>query len=729
MPGRSMVRLLDVAVVGLIVLALTLLALFAWAARISDRNARTIETTIVAREIGREVAAFQASLPPTLRQAGIWRAELAQRRAVLGAAGPIPGGIEPESRIATLIASAAGRAQLDALRGALERSAENTTRVEFARLGDPGDEAIAIAALIQADGMERALVLQLLALPEIAGALDPLGIDLLPVLAPASMPADANGTLEITGIGGEVLAILPWRSTRLATTATERMLPALLVIVFSWSVILLIMRRRWRVVQSGFEQDLAKVERMASTDPLTGLPNRRALFRHLAEVAPAATPFPAVTVMMIDLDGFKWINDQLGHETGDEVIRQAADILRSELGSDAFLARLGGDEFVAIVHGKVTGIALARFHRHVSEAMARGITLAKAGVAIGASIGAVASEDHGGSGEHLLKLADIAVYAAKAAGRGQAVTYDNTLELEKAFRRTLARDLKAAILMRELRLHHQPIVEALSGRVIGYESLVRWQHPFRGLLAPSEFIPLAEESDLIIHLGNTVLDLALTELGPRGECRISVNTTGRQIMAEGFVEFVKALLARHEVAPHRLCLELTETSLISDGESVQAVIAELRAHGVKFAIDDFGTGYSSLSYLMRFTFDTLKLDRAFIAALDENADSPMIVTAITTLARSLGMEVVGEGVETAEQHRFLAAAGCTSLQGYLFGRPVPLVRLSDAGAPARPGEPDVAERAAAEPARAEYAPAEQPLAQQPLALVGEPATLSSLEAA
>ncbi|MCA1998500.1 MAG: bifunctional diguanylate cyclase/phosphodiesterase [Hyphomicrobiales bacterium] len=683
MGGRSMVRLLDFAVAGLFVLALTILGLFTWAARVADRNAFAIETQIVGRELGRAVEQFRNDLPNGLVDRARWQGVARETRLVMADTArespPVGTG-----RFAGLLADPATRARIDELRAAFARVEPGRGHVEFIRLGPPGGETLALVARIGRPGEHPALAFELVDLPAMAAALETLSIELFPVTGPYAEPEAANGRLELAGLGGEIVGRLFWRGQRLAAIASRQILPALVAILCAASVILFLMRRRWRNARETFERDLERVEQMAGTDTLTGLPNRRALFRHLAAVAPPAQTYPPITVMMLDLDGFKWVNDTLGHEAGDRLLVQAAAVFRAELGPETFLARLGGDEFVAVVPGEIVGGALTRLHAHLSETLRRRVPSSLAGMPVGVSIGAVSSVAEGGSGEHLLSLADIAVYAAKAAGRGAAVSYDGSMEVEKAFRRSLERDLRAAVLTRELRVHHQPIVEALSGKVVGYESLVRWQHPFRGLLMPSEFIPLAEDTDLIVEIGNAVLNQALEELGPVGDCRISVNTTGRQLISPGFVDHVKALLVRHGVAPRRLCLELTETSLITDGARVGAVLTALRAHGVRIAIDDFGTGYSSLSYLMRFTFDTLKLDRTFIAALDDKPESPTIVTSITALARSLGMEIVGEGVETVQQQIFLAAAGVTYLQGYLFGRPVPLDRLVRGTAPLVP---------------------------------------------
>ena len=343
---------------------------------------------------------------------------------------------------------------------------------------------------------------------------------------------------------------------------------------------------------------------------------------------------------------------------------------------------MGGDEFVAVMPEVLSDERLQELHSTIVTQLQGVIEADPRHERIGVSIGAVLVPDEGVSGEELLRSADVALFFAKSRGRGLAVNYEPSMTNEASLLRVLGRELREGIGRGEIVLNHQPIVDAITGEVYGYESLARWYHPTRGLIPPTQFIPIAETSDLIILLGNVVLDQALAELGPLPGMTISVNTTGRHLLSPFFVENVRELLKKHNVAPSRLCLEVTETSLLSDGEKVAAIMADLQKDGIRFAIDDFGAGYSSLGYLLKYKFDILKIDRDFIAALDDKPESSMIVMSVVSLARSLGMRVVGEGVETDAQHRFLASAGCGGLQGYLFGRPAPIAKVLEARNPA-----------------------------------------------
>jgi diguanylate cyclase (GGDEF)-like protein len=489
--------------------------------------------------------------------------------------------------------------------------------------------------------------------------------------------ADANakpdGQIVLMGIQGQSIAPLRWQGRRFSPVVQNYVLPTMVLLLAAGLLVLTGLRNYWTKVRNGFLQEIRTVEAIAHSDPLTGVPNRRALFDLLKQLDAEGMKSMPVTLIMLDLEGFKWVNEYFGHRIGDEVLVQSALVFRGVLGEEAYLARLGGDTFVALAAGTITGPALASLHARIKGALKARVGALQKGANIGVHIGVSCSELHGGCGEELLRQADLAVATAKSSASGQAVVFDSTMKEEKVARRLLERELRSAMAEGQIALYHQPIVDALSGeKIAGFETLVRWNHPKRGMISPGEFIPVAEQSDLIVQLGNVVLDRALEELAPFGDCRISVNATGRQIITEGFPDYVRSLLAKHYVNPTRLCLELTETSLLDEGERVAEVMRDLSGSGVKFAIDDFGVGYSSLSYLMNFKFDILKIDRGFIESLDDKPESSMIVTSIVTLARSLGMQVVGEGIETREQHRFLAASGCTYLQGYLFGRPAPV---------------------------------------------------------
>ena len=675
MHGRSLVRTLDAGVVVIVTIAIALLGLLAWAARAMDRTAFDTETVIVHRQLGRLVSEFRTDVAQTAGNGSAWVAGRPQQHAILRVVGDKPDfEMREGSRIAQLLADPVTDQRLRDALLALRRLDQKRQRVDFALIGPAGDESLALIAQQPGADETSGLLVSIVDFAALSIELEALSINLKPVVPTGLASRNWDGRVLLSGYSGDTIAALGWDSSRFSDRISTYVMPVLAAILAIGLAVLMTLRHYWKEARDGFLRDFKAVEAVAYTDALTGLANRRALFEHLKKVAPANAPFAPLTVLMLDLDGLKWVNDNIGHQAGDRVLAQASAVFRRELGENGFIARLGGDEFTAVLPGIVIGDTLQRLYSHLAESLREHISI-EGGIQIGVSVGAAASSQASGGGEDLLRLADLAVYAAKAAGRGMALCYDPSMKQEKAYRKTVERELRAAMATKALYLAHQPIVDALSGRVLGYESLVRWLHPTRGTIAPVEFIPIAEQSDLIVAIGNYVLDLALQELGPVGNCRISVNATGRQLLSENFVALVGELLEKHRIAPGRLCLELTETSLITERERVAEIMSELKTVGVKFAIDDFGAGYSSLNYLLQFKFDVLKIDRDFIVSLDAKPEAPMIVTSIVSLARSLGMQVVGEGIETPAQQRFLASAGCNALQGYMFGKPLPLSKL------------------------------------------------------
>ena len=407
----------------------------------------------------------------------------------------------------------------------------------------------------------------------------------------------------------------------------------------------------------------------ASTDALTGLSNRSAFQRVLGEALTLAGEEEVpVALHLLDLDNFKRVNDLSGHAAGDAVLREMADRLRSVVGDRAVVARLGGDEF-AVLHfiegGEPAAAAMAT---RIIETLGRPIRgVIDVGVSVGTAIGPVDAA----TPNMLYGCSDLALYAAKDAGRGKCVRYCSTMGDAERERRTVEDELGRALERDEFALHLQPRMCTARGALSGYEALVRWHHPERGLLYPDAFVPIAEQSGQIVDIGRWVLNRAcrlLVEQQLPG--RISVNVSARQFAEGDLVGDVKAALEASGLCASRLELEVTETSLIADGSVAEDVIARLRRLGTRVALDDFGTGYASLSYLSRFAFDTLKIDRAFVSALGREDSALAIVQAIVELGQSLGMSIVAEGVETSEQFESLVGLGCEEVQGYAIGRPV-----------------------------------------------------------
>lgn len=408
---------------------------------------------------------------------------------------------------------------------------------------------------------------------------------------------------------------------------------------------------------------------MAHHDSLTGLPNRLLLDKRLAESLDAAAPAGrSVAVLCLDLDGFKSVNDLYGHAAGDELLVQVARRLEAELRENDTLARLGGDEFVIVVSTR------SKSHDALADRLVRTLAqpfnVAGQPVMVGASVGIALCPAHTQDGAELLRCADIAMYCAKEAGRNTFRVFDPAMGQFLQDRQALERDLREAIEQETVSLHYQPLVNAATGCVEGYEALLRWEHPTRGMVPPSVFVPLAEEKQLIQPLGRWVLETACREAaGWEGPLRVAVNLSPRQFQHADLPDYVFDLLRRTGLPPNRLELEVTEGVLIDDPDHAVHMLSTLRAGGVRVSLDDFGTGYLSLSYLRRFPLDKIKIDKSFVDGLTNDPQSASIVTALIALAHTLGLTVTAEGVETMEQLQELQRQACNQVQGYLLGKP------------------------------------------------------------
>ncbi|HEX2772870.1 MAG TPA: EAL domain-containing protein, partial [Micromonosporaceae bacterium] len=422
-----------------------------------------------------------------------------------------------------------------------------------------------------------------------------------------------------------------------------------------------------------------QMRRLAHEDQLTGLPNRLLFTRRLRRAIREQRP---VAVLLLDLDRFKEVNDRFGHASGDDLLRHLASRMRDAIGSDGLLARIGGDEFAVLVEPGVHGGPERLAQRMLASARPSAAE-EEAGVHPSASIGiAEYGEQHAGHAD-LLRDADIAMYAAKAAGKSSYRICTPALREAAVTRAELIADLRRAIDEGgQLELEFQPIVDVTTGVVRGAEALVRWRHPRRGLMPPEQFLPLAEQSGLAAAVDRWVIREACRaaeswqELAP--DTTVAVNIAPVHLRRPDVVATVAGAIAAAGLAPHALTLELTETALIDDTETVLERLCQLRQLGVRIAIDDFGTGYSSLSYLHRIPATDLKIDRSFVARLGCGDDRAIAtVTMVSQLASAFQLGVVAEGVETEAQHRAVAAIGCRQGQGYLYGRPVSLADLRD----------------------------------------------------
>ena len=425
-----------------------------------------------------------------------------------------------------------------------------------------------------------------------------------------------------------------------------------------------------------------RVQQLACYDSLTGLPNRNMFIAELERaLARARRGGGAFGLCFIDLDRFKTINDSLGHAAGDELLKTMATRLRGLLRESDLVARLGGDEFVVLLEGHADVASLSSVARKMLAAVSEPLALEGRSLWITGSCGVALFPADGDDANTLLKNADAAMYQAKAEGKNNFQFYTEALAAQAADLFALESDLRLAVERDELVLHYQPKIDLASGSMRGIEALIRWQHPERGLLPPGEFIPMAEDSGLIVPLGRWVLREACGQLRAWRDAGISVprcavNLSARQFGNESLLDDVLESLSGAGLGADLLEVEITESVLMSDPERANRILQRLHALGVHISIDDFGTGYSSLAYLKRFPAQTLKIDRSFVSGLPADRDDAAITQAVIALSHSLGLQVVAEGVETQEQLEFLQRLGCDQAQGYLIGRPMPAAQLA-----------------------------------------------------
>jgi diguanylate cyclase (GGDEF)-like protein len=429
------------------------------------------------------------------------------------------------------------------------------------------------------------------------------------------------------------------------------------------------------------------IRSLAFYDPLTGLPNRRHLLERLRQPRlNGARRGHSQALLLVDLDHFKTLNDTIGHRTGDLLLQEVARRIAACAREADTVFRLGGDEFVVLLEGlsKVVEEAAAQAEamgEKILAAISLPCLLEERECLSTASIGIAFLGDRRDSTDEILQQAEIALYQAKAAGRNTLRFFSPALQAAVNARAAMEEDLRQGIKANQFLLYYQPQIER--GRLTGAEALIRWKHPKRGLVQPNDFIPLAEESKLILPLGDWVLEAACTQIAlwagrkETAHLSIAVNISALQFRQPTFIENVLEILSRTGANPGNLRLELTESMLVENFEDIVAKMTRLKEHGLRFSLDDFGTGYSSLTYLKRLPLDLLKIDRSFVRDMLVDATSGAIAQTILSLGRAMGLSVVAEGVETEEQRGYLAALGCHSFQGYLFSRPLPLDKFEE----------------------------------------------------
>lgn len=415
-----------------------------------------------------------------------------------------------------------------------------------------------------------------------------------------------------------------------------------------------------------------RIRHMARHDSLTDLPNRLQFQEVMEYYLPWSSPDEKIAILSLDLDHFKSVNDTLGHPIGDKLLIAVAARLKNCVRNGDVIARLGGDEFSIIQVGMPQPEAATSLAHRIVKTLSIPYVIEGHQIVIGASVGITVAPTDGQNAGQLLKNADLALYRAKEDGRGTVRTFEPEMDARVQARRTLEFDLRQALIHEEFELYYQPQIAIATHEIIGFEALIRWNHPKRGLVAPIEFIPLAEETGMIVPIGEWVLKQACLQATSWSEpIKIAVNLSPIQFKCQNLVASVVDALDESGLEPPRLELEITESAMLEDTEHTINVLREFHELGVRVSLDDFGTGYSSLSYLRRFPFDKIKIDQSFIYGLGNADDALAIVRAVTGLSNSLGIVTTAEGVETVEQLSTLCTEGCTEAQGYLISPPRP----------------------------------------------------------
>ena len=421
----------------------------------------------------------------------------------------------------------------------------------------------------------------------------------------------------------------------------------------------------------------ARIAHMAHHDGLTNLPNRELYQDRLRQALEQGQPgHRRVAVLCVDLDLFKNVNDSFGHPMGDRLLKAVADRLRSEVRGNNLAARLGGDEFAIILASDVSPNEASDHAARLIQILSASYDIDGVEVVIGASVGIALSPGDGATSEELMRNADMALYRAKSDGGGVHRFFEPEMDRLAQKRRDMELDLRRAFANGEFELHYQPLVDIAADRISGFESLLRWRHPEKGMISPADFIPVAEDIGLIVALGEWVLREACTEATNwPDDVKVAVNLSPVQFRSRNLVQAVISALAHSGLSPLRLELEITESLFLAETEANLAILHQLRGLGISISMDDFGTGYSSLSYLRSFPFDKIKIDRSFIKDIAERSDCVAIVRAISGLGRSLNITTTAEGVETVDQLDWLRAEGCNEVQGFLFSAAKPAAEV------------------------------------------------------
>ena len=488
----------------------------------------------------------------------------------------------------------------------------------------------------------------------------------------SAAPAAGEQAIVLNDTRGNVVASFAWTPTRPGGQIAGSILPFITIALGGFVLLIGLMLRYMRRTAEEIRAGESQLRHIALHDPVCGLPNRIYFSDRLEKaINDVRQGGASAAVFYIDLDHFKDVNDTLGHHIGDELILAVTQRLSRIMRGDDLVARLGGDEFAIITACASDSYSLQAIAGRIISAVCAPYQISGHNIIIGASIGIAAIDRRARDATDILRYADMALYRAKNEGRNRACIYDAAMDADLSNRKLLEGDLLYAIKNDGLAAAYQPIMNASGETIIGVEALARWAHPTLGQIPPSQFIPIAEHSGLIVDLGEWMLRRACLDGRAWPGLTIAVNVSPLQFRRSDFVEVIERILTEADFPANRLELELTESTLLGNLETAELSMLRLKAIGVRFALDDFGTGYSSLLYLRRFPFDKLKIDSSFVRSIEKAPDAAAIVHAVVSLGRGLGMKVTAEGVETAEQHLFLRAAGVHQMQGYRFGKPGP----------------------------------------------------------
>lgn len=482
---------------------------------------------------------------------------------------------------------------------------------------------------------------------------------------------------------GRIVGWLTWDPERPATAAMEGISPLATLITLGFTALLAAAFWHLRRLDLRLSISREQMRNHLLVEPVTGLPNGDDILDRLDRALRARNPDESLGFAVVDLDGFRDAKDAVGEAGGDELMLEVANRLRQAMPADVVVGRLRSNHKFALVMPVAEPKAALAIAEAARTAISRPIWVGQA-LQIAASVGIAVAPRDGSEGEELRRRADLALRAARRRGGGIVVGFASGMEAEFEEQRFVKRELGRALAAHDFEVHYQPIVATETGIVVGLEALLRWRHPSRGAIPPARFIPIAEQAGMMDRLGALVLRRALRDAARWPGLYVAVNLSPMQVRDRKFADLVASSLKESGVMPARLVLEVTEGVLIDNPEAAKARLDDLRALGLKLALDDFGAGYSSLTYLQRLPFDKLKVDRAFVAALDHSANAGVIIQAIVALGRALNLSTLVEGIETEEQRALVRLAGCDEMQGYLFARPTPAEEIDRLLAANRP---------------------------------------------